>query len=84
MLGSFPGIVAFIKDMIRDYRVDGIVSEHMQFCDIWGMANYQFRKEFAESKVPLLVVEREYLLGGTGQLRTRIQAFLETIEQGGN
>ena len=39
-------------------------------------------KKFAETKVPLLVIEREYLLGSIGQLRTRVQAFLETIERG--
>ena len=84
IFGCFPKMVEFLNAMIRDFKVDGVISERMQFCDLWGMANYQLTKEFAETKVPLLVMEREYLLGGIGQLRTRVQAFLETIEKGGD
>ena len=33
-----------------------------------------------ESNIPLLSLEREYQLAATGQLRTRVQAFLESLE----
>jgi len=37
------------------------------------------RKKLREWGIPLLSLEREYALGGTGQLKTRVQAFLERI-----
>jgi benzoyl-CoA reductase/2-hydroxyglutaryl-CoA dehydratase subunit BcrC/BadD/HgdB len=36
--------------------------------------------DFKEWDVPLLSMDREYKLNATGQLRTRVQAFLETVE----
>lgn len=54
----------------------------MQFCDAWAFGNLSLEMEFRDSKVPYLSLDREYILGGTGQMRTRVQAFLETIEGG--
>jgi benzoyl-CoA reductase/2-hydroxyglutaryl-CoA dehydratase subunit BcrC/BadD/HgdB len=39
-------------------------------------------KQFKKEKIPFLKLDREYLLSGVGQLRTRVQSFLETIEGG--
>jgi benzoyl-CoA reductase/2-hydroxyglutaryl-CoA dehydratase subunit BcrC/BadD/HgdB len=53
----------------------------MKFCDTWGgesaMMEWAIRKE--KSPTPYMVLEREYLIGPIGQMRTRVQAFLETI-----
>jgi benzoyl-CoA reductase/2-hydroxyglutaryl-CoA dehydratase subunit BcrC/BadD/HgdB len=32
-----------------------------------------------DNGIPVLKLEREYRLGGEGQLRTRVQAFLESM-----
>ena len=40
----------------------------------------QYNKmDLKEEGVLFLQLDREYVLGGKGQLRTRVQAFLETI-----
>jgi len=69
----------FIKDMIREFKVDGVIGERMVFCDIWTGENYVLAMDLREEGIPFLRLDREYLLGGVGQLRTRVQAFLETI-----
>ena len=67
--------------MIRDFRVDGIVGERLVFCDFWTAEHYLLSKEI-KSDTPYLMLDREYLWGGAvGQLRTRAQAFLETLER---
>jgi benzoyl-CoA reductase/2-hydroxyglutaryl-CoA dehydratase subunit BcrC/BadD/HgdB len=66
--------------MIREFKVDGVIGEQIVFCDYWSGEHFLLDKQFKEEGIPFLKLDREYLLGGIGQLRTRVQAFLEIIE----
>jgi benzoyl-CoA reductase subunit C len=79
MFQDYPRRAALTREMIRDFKVDGIIGERLTFCDIWTIEHYQLGKEFKPEGTPYMQLDREYILGGVGQLRTRIQAFLETI-----
>ncbi len=78
-IGEHPRRLQFLREMLEEFKVDGVVLQRLKFCDLWGDENYLLRRELRESGVPVLTLEREYLLGGQGQLKTRIQAFLESI-----
>ena len=69
----------FVREMIREFNVDGVIGERLSFCDQWGFAQYSIKNDFEEDGTPYLPLEREYILSGVGQLRTRVQAFLETL-----
>ena len=69
-----------IKEIVRDWNVDGIVGEQIVFCQLWGSEKVMTELEARETGIPILWLEREYLLGGTGQMKTRVQAFLESME----
>ncbi len=69
----------FVREMVREFKVDGVVGERLSFCDQWGFAQYSIESDMKEDGIPYLPLEREYILSGVGQLRTRIQAFLETL-----
>jgi benzoyl-CoA reductase subunit C len=77
--GDHERRAAFVRDMIRDFKVDGVIGERLAFCDQWGFAQYSIESDFKQDGIPYLSLEREYVLGGVGQLRTRVQAFLETL-----
>ncbi len=77
--GDQPRRAKFIQDMIRDFRVDGVIGERLLFCDPWVVEHYMNGLDLKEVGVPFLKLDREYILSGTGQLRTRVQAFLEMI-----
>jgi benzoyl-CoA reductase/2-hydroxyglutaryl-CoA dehydratase subunit BcrC/BadD/HgdB len=79
MIGEHPRRLEFLREMLEQYKVDGVVLQRLKFCDLWGDENYLLRRELRESGVPVLALEREYLLSGEGQLKTRVQAFLESI-----
>lgn len=81
MFGDYPRRADFVRDMVREFKVDGIIGERLIFCDLWAVEHYMLAKEFNAEGVPYLLLDREYLLGGIGQLRTRVQAFLETIRR---
>jgi benzoyl-CoA reductase subunit C len=72
--------VEYIRNMIRDFKVDGVVFVRLTFCELWGFEQYSLENDFKQLNIPLLCMDREYSQIGVGQLRTRIQAFLETLE----
>ncbi|MBW1800798.1 MAG: 2-hydroxyacyl-CoA dehydratase [Deltaproteobacteria bacterium] len=63
-----------------DFKVDGAILYVYRFCDPFGF-EVPARKAYYESiDIPFLYLEDEYSAGTIGQLKTRIQAFLEMIE----
>ncbi|MHA1131257.1 MAG: 2-hydroxyacyl-CoA dehydratase subunit D [Candidatus Helarchaeota archaeon] len=80
MSDGHPARFAFIKKMIKEFYVDGVIFERMKFCPYWWGEIFLLRDEFKELGVPCLDLEREYTLGGIGQMKTRIQAFLEVLD----
>ena len=81
MLSDYPKRLSSLAAAVQQHRVEGIICERLKFCDLWGGEVEMLRRSVRqELQVPLLVIERDYLTaGGTGQLRTRVQAFLETL-----
>jgi benzoyl-CoA reductase/2-hydroxyglutaryl-CoA dehydratase subunit BcrC/BadD/HgdB len=79
MIGEHPRRLEFLREMLDAFKVDGVVLQRLKFCDLWGDENFMLRRALRESGVPVLALEREYSLSGLGQLKTRVQAFLESI-----
>jgi bzd-type benzoyl-CoA reductase N subunit len=79
MWGDHPQRADYVKDMVRMFKVDGLICSEIKFCDFWGGEGFMLSQDLKEEGIPTLTVEREYLLSAVGQLRTRVQAFLETI-----
>lgn len=71
----------YAKWLVEEYKADGIIYEQAKFCDFWGyerMLNTQILQD--EYGVPTIGVDREYVVRGSGQLGTRVQAFVESLE----
>jgi benzoyl-CoA reductase/2-hydroxyglutaryl-CoA dehydratase subunit BcrC/BadD/HgdB len=79
MNGDRPRRLEFLKEMVEQFQVDGIIGERMLFCDFWCAEHYMNNADLKESGIPFLQLDREYISSGVGQLRTRVQAFLETM-----
>jgi benzoyl-CoA reductase subunit C len=79
MIGEHPRRLEFTREMLDAFDVDGVVFQRLKFCDLWGGEGYMLRRALREAGVPFLSLEREYVLSGVGQLKTRVQAFLESI-----
>ena len=67
--------------LAREYNADGIIYEQMKYCDYWGferaLASHVLAEEYGW---PVLSIDRLYNNGNSGQLRTRVQAFVESLE----
>ena len=70
---------AFLRGLIDEFSVDGVIGERMMFCDVWCAEHYMNDLDFKEQGVPFLQLDREYVMAAKGQLRTRVQAFLESM-----
>lgn len=64
----------------EEYKADGIIFETMKFCDMWGYEKLKTLKILEDKGIPCVRIEREYALSGEGQMRTRVQAFIESIQ----
>ena len=66
-------------ELIRRYAdsVDGVIYHTVQFCD-----NYAYEYAWLKSwlKKPLLLLETDYTRQSYGQILTRIEAFLESLQ----
>ncbi len=71
----------YVADLAKEYGADGIIYEQMKFCDPWAyermIGTVVLRDEHG---YPVLAVDRPYAIGSSGQMRTRVQAFVESIE----
>lgn len=68
-----------IKLRVKDNDVQGVVFISLKFCDTMLYSFPLIRKEMADLKVPVLYLEIEYNNFSEGQVKTRMQAFLEMI-----
>ena len=70
-----------LERLVREFHADGIIYESMKFCEFWSyekvLASHVLQNEL---NVPCCTIEKEYTLGSAGQLRTRFQAFVESLE----
>ena len=70
-----------VRDLCAEYHAQGVLYEQLKFCEYWGyeraLASHVVTHEFG---IPSVAVDRQNATGGSGQLRTRVQAFVESLE----
>ena len=70
-----------VAQLVREFKADGAIYEQMKFCTYWSyervIANQIMPRDYG---ISILSVDRPYIVGQSGQLRTRVQAFVESLE----
>lgn len=71
----------YLADIAKEYKADGIIISQMKFCEYWSyertIDTLVIPRDFG---YPVCSIEKEYVNNAVGQLRTRFQAFVESIE----
>ena len=72
----------YVADIARAYNADGILYQQIKFCDPWAyertLGSSMLHEDYG---FPVLSVDRPYnIRSSIGQMRTRVQAFVESIE----
>jgi len=78
----FPSDERFnrILDLARDFRVDGVISQIVRYCVQYAHDLPLLTERLKGQEIPTLALDVEYGTSGSGQIRTRVQAFLEILE----
>ena len=70
-----------IADYATEYKADGIIVESNKFCEYWSyermIDTIILPRDYG---FPVCSIEKEYINTASGQLRTRVQAFVESVE----
>ena len=72
----------YVADLAKEYGAEGIIYQQVKFCDPWAyermLGSSMLQHDFG---YPVLSVDRPYNIASAGgQMRTRVQAFVESIE----
>lgn len=77
-----PNMVRFdlLREMIRDFSADGVIDLTWQACHTYNVESFRVNEFVQETLgVPTLHLETDYSESDTGQLRVRIEAYLEML-----
>ena len=70
-----------LADLVREYHADGLIIASNKFCEYWSyervIDTVIMNRDFG---IPVCSIEKEYINAASGQLRTRFQAFVESVE----
>ena len=68
-----------LRRLVREFDVDGVIDVDLQACTPYLVESHTIRNLIQELGIPFLQVETDYSSGDSGQLATRIEAFLEML-----
>jgi predicted CoA-substrate-specific enzyme activase len=71
----------FTRKLAEEYKPDGVVYYYMQFCPTHGMAKQSIMNELQNIAIPTLDIAGSYSSGDEGQIKTRLEAFVELLEK---
>lgn len=70
-----------VRELVKDYRIDGVIYYALQFCDPYTIEAYNVRNILSEEGTPLLYIETDYSKEDVAQISTRVEAFLEVLRE---
>jgi benzoyl-CoA reductase/2-hydroxyglutaryl-CoA dehydratase subunit BcrC/BadD/HgdB len=70
-----------IKTLARKYHADGVIQYSLQFCAPYTVESYQVEQTLIAEGIPSMRIETDYSQEDLGQLKTRIEAFIETLSK---
>lgn len=71
----------FINDLVQEFRVEGVISEIVRYCSIHIYDEPRVKARLEDIGVPSLTLEKEYNEEISGQVKTRVQAFIEMLKE---
>jgi len=69
----------FSGHLAREYNVDGVLYVYLKFCSCYGVSKKAFTDHFRKLDLPVLEISGDYSGSDHGQLKTRMEAFVELL-----
>jgi benzoyl-CoA reductase/2-hydroxyglutaryl-CoA dehydratase subunit BcrC/BadD/HgdB len=68
-----------VLEYAKDYKVEGVVCSTLQFCDPYAVETHKIKNALEKEGIPVLEIETDYGQEDTGQIKTRVEAFVEML-----
>ena len=68
-----------ILELAQDFRIDGVIYHTVRLCQLFDMEYNHISAVLKSRNIPLLNIVTDLSLEDEGQIRTRVEAFLEMI-----
>ncbi len=69
-------------ELAKQYKAQGVVLYFLKFCPCYSMMLKKYNEIFKKENIPVLIVSSDYSHGDDGQIKIRIEAFLEMLSEG--
>jgi benzoyl-CoA reductase/2-hydroxyglutaryl-CoA dehydratase subunit BcrC/BadD/HgdB len=76
-----PSRVEHVKEMTKALNADGVIHYSLQFCHPYIVESIPAETELEKASIPTLRLETDYSQEDAGQLKTRIEAFVERVHK---
>jgi len=70
----------YVLKLIKDHNISGVIWYELLGCETYDAESFYFTKKLEEVGIPVLILESDYGTANTGQLKTRIEAFIEIVK----
>jgi benzoyl-CoA reductase/2-hydroxyglutaryl-CoA dehydratase subunit BcrC/BadD/HgdB len=75
-----PDRLEHATEMFQGYHANGIIHYSLQFCQPYIMESIPVEKALEAKNIPTLRIETDYSMEDVGQLKTRVEAFIEQLK----
>jgi benzoyl-CoA reductase subunit C len=69
----------YLKGIIKEWKINGAIMLLVRYCDPFAFEMPSLKDYFNSLDIPSTYIEYDYTTGALAPLRTRVEAFLETI-----
>jgi benzoyl-CoA reductase/2-hydroxyglutaryl-CoA dehydratase subunit BcrC/BadD/HgdB len=76
-----PTRLDYVREIASERKVDGVIHYTIQFCQPYQMEAGPMVEQLERESIPTLRIDTDYSQEDTGQIRTRVEAFVERLCQ---
>ena len=69
----------YLMELIQEFAVDAVIYFNLKYCHPFLYEAPLFQERLEAEGIPTTFLETGHDLSGIGQLRTRVQAFIEML-----
>lgn len=72
--------INWLLDRLKEFRIDGVIYYVVRGCMLYAMEYMRIKRILDRMNVPVYYLDTEYTREDVGQMKTRVEAFLEMLE----
>jgi benzoyl-CoA reductase/2-hydroxyglutaryl-CoA dehydratase subunit BcrC/BadD/HgdB len=76
-----PSRLEHVRELSGGRKADGVIHYALQFCQPYQMEAGPLQSRMEKESVPTLCIDTDYSQEDVGQIRTRVEAFVERIRR---